>query len=187
MSEVWILANQLGYDEPENEGVFDNLEAAKKHAESVDSDLGLDEFEWTEDLGVWYGVPYRDSPRQWIIRHVVVRDGGGAVNELAAAEVKARRDRLWAERVAAVAMLRIECAAYDDNDWPGTLHLADVIEKHLARSAYEAVREAQARASRFEAALRRLAEPGGWQTPEVTVAVAREALSPGRHRTGGEP
>jgi hypothetical protein len=31
--------------------------------------------------------------------------------------------------------LRLECAEYDDNDWPDNLHLSDVIEKHLARSA----------------------------------------------------
>lgn len=55
-------------------------------------------------------------------------------------DVRAMRDRLWAERVAAVAMLRLECAEYGDNDWPDTLHLADIIEKHLARSAYDALR-----------------------------------------------
>lgn len=37
------------------------------------------------------------------------------------------------ERAAAVAMLRIVCAEHGDNDWPDTLHLADVIEKHLGR------------------------------------------------------
>lgn len=50
-------------------------------------------------------------------------------------EVMQERDRLRAERVAAIAMLRVECAVYDDNDWPDNLHLADIIEKHLARSA----------------------------------------------------
>lgn len=37
------------------------------------------------------------------------------------------------EREAAVAMLRIECRVFGDNDWPDTLNLADVIEKHLCR------------------------------------------------------
>jgi hypothetical protein len=91
-------------------------------------------------------------------------------------DVRAMRDKLWAERVAAVAMLRIECAEYDDNDWPDTLHLADIIEKHLARSAYEAVREARERYARLEAAMRRLAEPGNWPTPAITNAIAKEAL-----------
>jgi hypothetical protein len=88
----------------------------------------------------------------------------------------AERDRLRREREDAVAMLRIECAEYDDNDWPDSLHLADIVEKHLARSAYVAAREARGRALRFEKALRRLAEPGGWQTPEVTNGIAKEAL-----------
>lgn len=29
--------------------------------------------------------------------------------------------------------LRSVCAEFGDNDWPDELHLADVIEKHLAR------------------------------------------------------
>lgn len=40
----------------------------------------------------------------------------------------------WAvERAETVLMLRTVCAEFGDNDWPDTLHLADVIEKHLAR------------------------------------------------------
>ncbi len=31
------------------------------------------------------------------------------------------------------AMLRYVCGEVGDNDWPDTLHLADVIEKHLFR------------------------------------------------------
>lgn len=91
-------------------------------------------------------------------------------------EVMQERDRLRREREVAVAMLRIKCAAYDDNAWPDNLHLADIIEKHLARSAYEEVRSARERYARLEAAMRRLAEPGGWQTPEITNAIAKEAL-----------
>lgn len=71
-------------------------------------------------------------------------------------EVKVIRDRLWAERQAAVAMLRIECAEYDDNDWLDSLHLADIIEKHLARSAYEALRHERAQVGQLKADLERL-------------------------------
>lgn len=39
----------------------------------------------------------------------------------------------WAaERAAAVSALRALCDTYGDNDWPDNLHLADVINKHLA-------------------------------------------------------
>ncbi len=38
-----------------------------------------------------------------------------------------------AERERAVVALRKVCAIHGDNDWPGNLHLADVIEKHLGR------------------------------------------------------
>lgn len=41
--------------------------------------------------------------------------------------------RLIAERAEAVAMLRRVCEDHGDNDWSDTLHLADVIEKHLYR------------------------------------------------------
>lgn len=45
---------------------------------------------------------------------------------------------LWiAERQAAVNALRDLCDAFGDNDWPDSLHLGDVIEKHLARHLYE--------------------------------------------------
>jgi len=91
-------------------------------------------------------------------------------------EVMQERDRLRAERAAAVEMLRIECAEYDDNDWPSTLHLADIIEKHLARSAYEEIRIARERYVRLATTMRRLTEPGGWQTPEIINAIAKEAL-----------
>jgi predicted secreted protein len=40
---------------------------------------------------------------------------------------------LHAERLAAVIALRELCAEHGDNDWPDNLHLADVIEKHLAK------------------------------------------------------
>ena len=37
-----------------------------------------------------------------------------------------------AEREEAVEQLRQVCGEYGDNDWPDNLHLADVIDKHLA-------------------------------------------------------
>ena len=41
--------------------------------------------------------------------------------------------RLPAEREMAVSVLRRVCTEHGDNDWSDNLHLADVIEKHLAR------------------------------------------------------
>lgn len=41
------------------------------------------------------------------------------------------------ERADAVACLRTVCEAFGDNDWPDDLHLADVIQKHLARHLHE--------------------------------------------------
>jgi hypothetical protein len=37
------------------------------------------------------------------------------------------------EREAAIATLRQVCEHHGDNDWPTSLHLSDVIDKHLAR------------------------------------------------------
>jgi predicted secreted protein len=37
------------------------------------------------------------------------------------------------EREAAVAALRALCAKHGDNEWDESLHLADIIEKHLGR------------------------------------------------------
>lgn len=36
------------------------------------------------------------------------------------------------ERAAAIAALRDICEDFGDNEWPDDLHLADVLEKHLA-------------------------------------------------------
>jgi hypothetical protein len=68
------------------------------------------------------------------------------------AELARKDEQIRATR----AMLRIECAEYDDNDWPDDLHLADVVEKHLARQAHLAVQEAEAHAERLEAENKRL-------------------------------
>lgn len=44
-----------------------------------------------------------------------------------------KAERLLLERSEAIAMLRQVCEHYGDNDWPDSLHLADIIEKHLWR------------------------------------------------------
>lgn len=41
--------------------------------------------------------------------------------------------RWIAERELAIAALRRVCAAHGDNDWDPSLHLADILEKHLDR------------------------------------------------------
>jgi len=41
------------------------------------------------------------------------------------------------EREAVIAQLREICEVYGDNDWDNTLHLGDVIEKHLGRHLHE--------------------------------------------------
>ena len=44
------------------------------------------------------------------------------------------KEQAWIEeREAAVAALRTICEEHGDNEWSDDLHLADVIEKHLAR------------------------------------------------------
>jgi len=37
------------------------------------------------------------------------------------------------ERERTISTLRMACDEFGDNDWPDDLHLADVVEKHLAR------------------------------------------------------
>jgi hypothetical protein len=49
---------------------------------------------------------------------------------------KIRAGRLLSEREAAVVALRSLCEDFGDNDWPASLHLEDVIEKHLGRHLY---------------------------------------------------
>lgn len=47
-------------------------------------------------------------------------------------------ESLVLEREAAIAKLREVCAEHGDNDWEESLHLSDVIEKHLVRPWEEA-------------------------------------------------
>jgi hypothetical protein len=53
--------------------------------------------------------------------------------ELGYEDTEATRAKWILEREATVAALRSVCADHGDNDWDEHLHLADVIEKHLAR------------------------------------------------------
>ena len=41
--------------------------------------------------------------------------------------------RLIEEREQAIAVLRLLCADFGDNDWDATMHLGDIIDKHLGR------------------------------------------------------
>jgi hypothetical protein len=41
---------------------------------------------------------------------------------------------LLIEREEAITALRDICEEFGDNNWPDTLHLADIIEKHLGRN-----------------------------------------------------
>ena len=44
--------------------------------------------------------------------------------------------RLTMEREGTIAILRSICEDHGDNDWDETLHLSDVIDKHLGRHLY---------------------------------------------------
>lgn len=46
-------------------------------------------------------------------------------------DLEAKKAQWIIEREAAVASLRSLCAEFGDNDWPNSLHLQDVLEKHL--------------------------------------------------------
>jgi len=45
--------------------------------------------------------------------------------------------KLVVEREEAISQLRQLCEDFGDNDWEPGLHLADIIEKHLAKRLYE--------------------------------------------------
>lgn len=47
------------------------------------------------------------------------------------------KDAWRAERAETIAVLRMVCDDHGDNDWLDDLHLADVIDKHLARHLEE--------------------------------------------------
>lgn len=56
-----------------------------------------------------------------------------ALQRLGIDDPEAGKARWVVERTATIAALRSICERHGDNDWPDDLHLADVIEKHLAR------------------------------------------------------
>ena len=55
------------------------------------------------------------------------------LRELGVDDPVAGQARWVSEREQTVAMLRQVCERYGDNDWPDTLHLADVVDKHLGK------------------------------------------------------
>ena len=56
-----------------------------------------------------------------------------ALGRLGYEDTEASRARWVIEREATIAALRSICARHGDNDWDESLHLADVIDKHLGR------------------------------------------------------
>jgi hypothetical protein len=71
------------------------------------------------------------------VARTALRGGRAAIEAPLRAEIKRLQDHLDVTRN----MLRLECAEFDDNDWPDDLHLADVVEKHLARSAWNVIHD----------------------------------------------
>lgn len=57
---------------------------------------------------------------------------GEALRNLGYEQDRLDAERLALERSDAIAQLREICAKHGDNDWPDSLYLADVLEKHLA-------------------------------------------------------
>lgn len=57
---------------------------------------------------------------------------GHCIRHLTGMETRTREQLLY-EREGAIQALRTICEAHGDNDWPADLHLADIINKHLAR------------------------------------------------------
>lgn len=58
---------------------------------------------------------------------------GECLGQLGYDDPEVQRVKWVNERESTVAMLRMVCGDHGDNEWPDNLHLADVIEKHLAR------------------------------------------------------
>ena len=67
------------------------------------------------------------------MRSVLVNMLANVPSELGYSDTEATRAKWIIEREETVAMLRRICGEHGDNDWTDDLHLADVIEKHLAR------------------------------------------------------
>ena len=70
----------------------------------------------------WYESGQRSVARE-ILRIAIGHLGGST-----------KTDEQWrVERYQVIASLRRICESHGDNDWDDNLHLADVIDKHLAR------------------------------------------------------
>lgn len=61
------------------------------------------------------------------------------LRELGVDDPVAGQARWVSEREQTVAMLRQVCGRYGDNDWPDTLHLADVVDKHMFDARPDAI------------------------------------------------
>lgn len=66
-------------------------------------------------------------------RKAVRREQLGEILHELHADEDMTRERLIAERADAIATLRRICDEHGDNNWHDTLHLSDIIDKHLAR------------------------------------------------------
>ncbi len=55
------------------------------------------------------------------------------LGDLGYQDTEATRSKWIVEREQTIAKLREVCGDHGDNDWTETLHLADIIDKHLAR------------------------------------------------------
>jgi hypothetical protein len=62
---------------------------------------------------------------------------GIALRELGYDDPEAEKAAWIPEREDIISQLRSVCAEFGDNDWEDTLHLGDVIEKHLAKHLYK--------------------------------------------------
>ncbi len=60
-----------------------------------------------------------------------------ATQGLGATSRSRTREQLLLERADTIAALRSVCEDFGDNDWDPSLHLADVVEKHLARHLHQ--------------------------------------------------
>lgn len=76
----------------------------------------------------------RGSKRAWLtmLSECLKHLGYDGLRQLGCDDSEISRVKLVAERSETVLILRSLCKEFGDNDWSDDLHLADVIEKHLA-------------------------------------------------------
>ena len=79
------------------------------------------------------------SEQKWLDgnRAAWVRMLSECLRELGYDSGEAGAHRYILEREAALAQLRMLCEYFGDNEWDETLHLADVIDKHLGRHLHD--------------------------------------------------